>query len=373
MANFGSWLKTQLGPAPVVGLCMIAMTIVGLLSTFKITPSLPPWLGYILLLAIIVSAVFYFLFSVTRLWFRVIGGPIPGSYRIKPRETVALRQAVVDGNNVTLGTDALDELAQMIGLDSVKTEISTLVQRLRVEAARREQGLPVAPISLHMIFTGPPGVGKTVVARLYGAILRDLGVLEKGHLVETDRSGLVAGYVGQTAIKTKTKIDEARDGILFIDEAYSLTSRDGQHAFGQEAVDTLLKEMEDQRDRLVVIAAGYPDLMRQFVTSNPGLPSRFAKTIHFDSYGVEDLLKIIHVMARRDGLNISAESEETLKAFFASAMQRPDFGNARTARTLLERAREAQAARLAPLLGQRNIDLAEITHADISTATAEFS
>ena len=131
--------------------------------------------------------------------------------------------------------------------------------------------------------------------------------------------------------------------------------------------------MEDQRDRLVVIAAGYPDLMRQFVTSNPGLPSRFAKTIHFDSYGVEDLLKIIHVMARRDGLNISAESEETLKAFFASAMQRPEFGNARTARTLLERAREAQAARLAPLLGQRNINLAEITHADISTATAEFS
>ena len=373
MAKFGSLLKTALGPAPLVGLAMIVASSVGLLAAFKITPTLPPWLGLGLLIMIVISATSYFLFTVVGMWSQVVSGSAPGSYRIKPRVNRALRLARVDGNNVVSGTAALDELANMVGLGSVKSEISTLVQRLRVEAARREQGLPVAPISLHMVFTGPPGVGKTVVARLYGAILRDLGVLEKGHLVETDQAGLVAGYVGQTAIKTKAKIDEARDGILFIDEAYSLTPSDGRRSYGQEAIDTLLKEMEDHRERLVVIVAGYPDQMRQFLASNPGLPSRFAKTIAFDSFNADDLLKILHTMARRDGLNIPHESDEALKTYFASIMQRQDFGNARSARTLLERAREAQAARLAPLLGQRNIDLTEITHSDIEIATAEIS
>jgi SpoVK/Ycf46/Vps4 family AAA+-type ATPase len=373
MAKFGSWLKTILGPTPIIGLSMIVASSVGLLAALKITPSLPPWLGYVLLVAIVASATVYFLFTVSTMWFRVVRGPTPGSYLIKPRPNRALRRAMVDGNNVASGTEALDELANMIGLDTVKSEISTLVQRLRVEAARREQGLPVAPISLHMVFTGPPGVGKTVVARLYGAILRDLGVLEKGHLVETDQAGLVAGYVGQTAIKTKAKIDEARDGILFIDEAYSLTPNDGRRSYGQEAIDTLLKEMEDHRERLVVIVAGYPDQMQQFLASNPGLPSRFAKTIAFDNFNADGLLKIIHSMARRDGLRISVGSDEVLKTYFTSIMPRPDFGNARSARTLLERIREAQAARLAPLLGQKNIDLTEITHSDIKIATAEIS
>ena len=269
-------------------------------------------------------------------------------------------------------SDALAELAQMVGLANVKAEIETLVQRLKVEAARREQGLPVAPISLHMVFSGAPGVGKTVVARLYGAILRDLGVLEKGHLVETDQAGLVAGYVGQTAIKTKAKIAEALDGVLFIDEAYALTSKTAGEgdSFSQEAVDTLLKEMEDKRSRLVVIVAGYPDQMGKFLTSNPGLPSRFTKTVQFENYQVDDLVAVTHSMARRDGLRLSPDADPVLKAYFERARTAPDFANARTARTVLERAREAQAARIAPVIGSPGIDLGELTLADIQAATA---
>lgn len=270
------------------------------------------------------------------------------------------------------GIDALDELSRMIGLDTVKTEISTLIQRLSVEAARREQGLPVAPISLHMVFAGPPGVGKTVVARLYGSILRDLGVLDRGHLIESDRAGLVAGYVGQTALKTKEKVAEALDGVLFIDEAYALTARTsgGSDSFGQEAIETLLKEMEDKRDRLVVIVAGYPEQMRQFVASNPGLPSRFTKVIRFKSYSADELVAIMHSTARRGGLRVGAASDPIVKAFFERASESPDFGNARTARTLLERAREAQAVRIAPHLKNGDVDLAELTPADIESAIA---
>ena len=257
----------------------------------------------------------------------------------------------------------------MTGLERVKAEIRTLVSRLQVEAARREQGMPVAPISLHMIFAGPPGTGKTAVARLYGAILRDLGVLDKGHLVETDRAGLVAGYVGQTALKTKEKVADALDGILFMDEAYTLAAQPGAADFGREAVDTLLKEMEDRRDRLVVIAAGYPGPMQQFLASNPGLPSRFTKTIQFDSYEVDELVAITHSMAGHDGLRISQDADPILTAFFERARSAPDFGNARTARTVLERAREAQAARIAPLIKTPGVELDELTLADIESAT----
>ena len=230
----------------------------------------------------------------------------------------------------------------------------------------------MAPISLHMVFAGPPGTGKTVVARLYGAILRDLGVLEKGHLVETDRAGLVAGYVGQTALKTREKIADALDGILFIDEAYTLAEQQGGvgHDFGREAIDTLLKEMEDKRDRLVVIVAGYPDLMRKFLASNPGLPSRFTKTLQFDIYAPADLVTITHAMARREGFRLSQDADQILKNVFARACTSPDFANARTARTLVERFREAQAARVAPLMGDPGVDLDELTLADIQAATS---
>lgn len=368
MNSFGQWLKAQLGPSPVVGLSMLVMSVLAILSALKINPSVPPWLGYGVLIALVASANIYWVVRVARLWPQVSRGPRPGSYRLQPRSRIRM----ADANGVTSGIDALNELDRMTGLDTVKNEISTLIQRLRVEMARREQNLPVAPISLHMVFAGPPGVGKTVVARLYGTILRDLGVLEKGHLIETDRAGLVAGYVGQTALKTKERIAEALDGILFIDEAYALVGRNsGQNdSFGMEAVDTLLKEMEDHRDRLVVIVAGYPEQMGQFVASNPGLPSRFTKTLHFRSYDPDELVAITHSMAHRDGLKLAPISDQVMKAFFSQAIARPDFGNARTARTLLERAREAQAVRIAPHLAGGSVDLDELTPGDVEAAIA---
>jgi S1-C subfamily serine protease/replication-associated recombination protein RarA len=357
-------LRRLLGPSPLLSSCMVILTILGILAAFKITPSVPPWLGYFLLISLVAAANLYWAGSVIRLWPRVAGGS-GGNWQMRLRSKLRL----VDGKATGIG--ALDELAELTGLETVKTEIGTLIQRLQVEAARREQGLPMAPISLHMVFTGPPGTGKTAVARFYGEILRDLGVLEKGHLVETDRAGLVAGYVGQTALKTQRKIADAMDGVLFIDEAYALTEHSGSGTdFGREAIDILLKEMEDKRDRLVVIVAGYLEPMRKFLASNPGLPSRFSKTIHFESYAAGDLVAITHTMARRDRLRLGPDADRVLKNFFERARTAADFANARTARTVLERAREAQAARIASQMASPGVDLDELTLEDIQSATA---
>ncbi len=355
------WLRAQLGPAPAVGISVVVMMLLTVLAAFHVSPALPRWAGLALFAALVLLCSAYVLDRVRRLWPLVVAGPRPGLYQVNRR----IRRRV-DPHFGGDGLPALAELRQMVGLETVKAELDTLVQRLKVEAARHQSGLQVAPLSLHMVFTGPPGVGKTVVARLYGAVLRELGVLQKGHLVETDRAGLVAGYVGQTALKTRDRIDEARDGILFIDEAYTLAGGNGgMDSYGKEAVETLLKAMEDDRDRLVVIVAGYPDEMRQFVASNPGLPSRFGKTLTFDSYTAAELVSITYAMAARDGYRVDPEAAAALKTFFFRKSFAPDFGNARTARTLLERAREAQALRIAPLLGHAAPDLSTITPEDV--------
>jgi SpoVK/Ycf46/Vps4 family AAA+-type ATPase len=274
--------------------------------------------------------------------------------RLKVEATIPLERTL---------DQALDRLEEMVGLASVKEEVNRLMSSLEVERVRREQGLVIAPISRHMVFTGPPGVGKTEIARALGEIYRSLNVLRKGHLVETDRSGLVAGYIGQTAPKTLDKCKEALDGILFIDEAYSL-ARPGND-FGQEAIDTLLKFMEDNRDRIIVIVAGYPNEMQRFIGSNPGLSSRFTKTIEFPPYAANELAAILRVMAKRQNFVLPDDLESSLDPWIKLGMRNKSWGQAREMRTLLERAREAQATRISQTPAA---DVRQLTIADIDAA-----
>jgi stage V sporulation protein K len=262
--------------------------------------------------------------------------------------------------------DALNDLDAMVGLAPVKDEVNKLIARLQVEAKRRAQNLPVMPMSLHMVFTGPPGVGKTQVARSLGEIYRSLRVLRKGHLVETDRSDLVAGYVGQTATKTLDKCRQALDGMLFIDEAYALVSqKDAQFDFGREAIDTLLKFMEDNRDRIVVIVAGYPNEMRRFISSNPGLASRFTKTIEFPASEPQELCDIFRGMAQHQNFHLPGGFEVKLQSWVEAKAKGQEWGNAREMRTLLEKSREAQALRIAT---DPSADLLKLELADLEKA-----
>jgi SpoVK/Ycf46/Vps4 family AAA+-type ATPase len=263
---------------------------------------------------------------------------------------------------------ALEKLDAMVGLAPVKQEVKRLTARLEVEQKRREQGLPIAALSQHMVFTGPPGVGKTEVARVIGEIFRALKVLRKGQIVETDRAGLVAGYVGQTATKTLDKCREALDGILFIDEAYTLAASTGGGGpdFGKEAIDTLLKFMEDNRDRIIVIVAGYRNEMRRFIESNPGLSSRFTKTVDFPSYGANDLCEILRRMAARQHFSLPDDFDAALTPWIEERAKSSDWGNARSMRTLLEKAREAQAIRIST---DAKADLSRIEAADLLEAT----
>jgi stage V sporulation protein K len=244
MDKVAAWLKEQLGPSPLIGLGILISSLSGLLAAFQIHPSVPKWLGPAILAASVLAATIYVGVAIIRFWPRVVPGAQAGTWRVRRRAPVLLPELSAVLAGAPSGIPALDELMRMVGLARVKSEIYTLIQRLRVEAAREEQGLAAAPISLHMVFAGPPGVGKTVVARLFGSILRDLGVLAKGHLLETDQSDLVAGYVGQTALKTKAKITAALDGVLFIDEAYALAGRglEQGNSFGAEAIETLLRK-----------------------------------------------------------------------------------------------------------------------------------
>jgi SpoVK/Ycf46/Vps4 family AAA+-type ATPase len=241
--------------------------------------------------------------------------------------------------------DALDDLDAMIGLGAVKTEVNKLLASLEVERRRREQNLPVFATSRHMVFTGPPGVGKTVVARAIGDIYHSLGVLRKGHLIEADRSQLVGGYVGQTAMKTLEVCRSALDGVLFIDEAYSLAATEWKGDFGREAIEALLKYMEDHRDRLVVIVAGYPAEMHRFIASNPGLASRFTKTVNFPAYDPSELCEIFRAMVTEQQYLLPIGFEAKLAPWTESQRGDPQWGNARSMRTLLEKVREAHALR----------------------------
>ena len=243
----------------------------------------------------------------------------------------------------------MKELESLIGLSGVKTEISNIYNLVKVQKIRVSKGLTAPDISYHCVFTGNPGTGKTTVARLVAQIYKELGILSKGHLVETDRSGLVAEYVGQTAVKTNKIIDSALDGVLFVDEAYSLVQNGGGNDFGLEAIATLLKRMEDNRDRLVVILAGYSEEMKAFIDSNPGLQSRFNRYIQFEDYSTEELTSIYEFNLAKFDYKMTDEAAMAIREVMAKAIENKDknFGNARFVRNLFEKTLERQAKRLA--------------------------
>jgi AAA+ superfamily predicted ATPase len=262
--------------------------------------------------------------------------------------------------------DYLKELDQYVGMKNIKSEVRKLTNYLKVERIRQQKGLSTVPVSLHSVFFGPPGTGKTTVARLLGNIFRELGFLEKGHLVETDRAGMVAGYVGQTAGKVDELVKSAADGVLFVDEAYSLASGDSND-FGQEAVDTMLKRMEDMRNSLIVIVAGYPDEMKKFIETNPGLKSRFNRFFNFKHYNPEELVKIFKVFVEKARFEITPQAEKKIKALLEELYQARDktFGNGRLARNIFEKAVELQANRIAESKELTDKILTTLTHEDI--------
>ena len=241
----------------------------------------------------------------------------------------------------------LGELHELIGMVGIKKNVEDLTNFLKVQKIRETEGLKTMNTSPHMVFMGPPGTGKTTVARLLGRIYKHLGYLEKGHLIETDRAGMVAGYVGQTAIKTDEIITSALGGVLFIDEAYSLTSN-GFNDFGGEAIEILLKRMEDHRAKFVVVVAGYPDEMQGFIQSNPGLQSRFNRYFEFDHFTAEELMQIFKLNVSKADFILTEEAEDKLNEILMKLYEKRDrsFGNARTMRNLFEKIIERQANRI---------------------------
>ena len=267
--------------------------------------------------------------------------------------------------------DLLAELDSYVGMDAIKTEVRSLINMVQVYKLRREHDLPTTDMSLHMVFSGNPGTGKTTVARIMSRIYHSLDILSKGQLVEVDRSGLVAGYVGQTALKTQKGIEKAMGGVLFIDEAYALNGK-SENDFGQEAIDTILKAMEDHRDDLVVIVAGYTELMDRFIHSNPGLESRFNRFLMFEDYTPEQMVAIFKMQCRKGCYVLAQGTEELVRDFIAEESADDSFGNARGVRNLFEHILVAQNNRLAKMENVTRDDLMQILPDDVLSARGKI-
>ena len=268
--------------------------------------------------------------------------------------------------------ELMEQLDSLVGLEIVKKEVKNLMNLVKVRKLRQENDLPVPPMSFHMVFLGNPGTGKTTVARLISGLYAAIGVLSKGQLVEVDRSGLVAGYVGQTALKTQEVIQSALGGVLFIDEAYSLSSG-GENDFGREAIETLLKAMEDHRDDLVVIVAGYTGPMQGFITSNPGLESRFNRYFYFPDYNGEQLMEIFRMQCRKNSYTLTPEAEETALKLFTELYEErnENFGNGRDVRNCFEDMVVRQANRVAAMENPSKEDLISVLPEDLEDPDEE--
>lgn len=286
----------------------------------------------------------------------------------------ATKPAVAPASPATAGSgrSAREELRAMIGLKAVKDEVESYARMIKYTRDRQRAGFETPPMSLHLVFTGNPGTGKTTVARLVAASLRELGVLAKGHLVEVDRGKLVGEYIGQTAPKVTAVVEEALDGVLFVDEAYALTPKDSGRDFGQEAAATLLKLMEDNRERLVVIVAGYTEEMQRFIDSNPGLRSRFKRTIHFPDYGAGELGQIFEKMAKDADYILSDAARAKLSEVMTNvyAARRKGFGNGRAVRNVFEGTIERHASRLAAVKKPTRTALTVLEADDIAAQPA---
>jgi hypothetical protein len=282
------------------------------------------------------------------------------------------------GDSAESGKDELSEplreLNSLIGLRGVKQEVTALINLIKMSQVRLQMGLPMPPMSRHLVFAGPPGTGKTTVARLYGSVLKELGILSKGHMIEAARADLVGQYIGSTAIKTTELVTKAIGGVLFIDEAYTLSAGSGGSGpdFGQEAIDALMKMMEDHRDELVVIVAGYSELMERFLASNPGMASRFTRTVEFPNYSVEELVTITSNLVSKHYYELTDDATDALTEYFTRVPKNSTFGNGRVARKLFEALINNQASRLAMMPPTRDNELNRLTAADVEPELAQL-